>query len=30
MEMVNVKAMPGAFPASNSGSFVEKIRNIYI
>jgi hypothetical protein len=30
MEMVNVKAMPGSIPAPNSGSFMEKIKNIYV
>jgi hypothetical protein len=28
MEMVNVKAMPGSIPVLNSGSFVEKKKNI--
>jgi hypothetical protein len=28
MEMVNVKAMPGSIPAPNSGSFIEKNKNI--
>jgi hypothetical protein len=30
MEMVNVKAMPGSIPGTNSGSFVDKIRKIYV
>ncbi len=28
--MVKVKAMPGLIPANNSGSFVDKIRKIYV
>ncbi len=28
MEMVNVKAMPESIPAPNSGSFIEKKKNI--